>query len=64
MNIIKKRKKFFLIGRTLDATEGRTGSLRQTAEEVITMFHDIILFFSVGFPVQVFTRTACKESCV
>ena len=38
----KKYFNFCLVGRTLDVTEGKIGSLQQTAEEVMTTFCNVI----------------------
>ena len=38
----KKYSNFCLVGRTLDVTEGKIGSLQQTAEEVMTTFCNVI----------------------
>ena len=61
---------FYLVGRTLDATEGKTGSLRQTAEEVITTFCSFLQLFlhtysalensALNFNVEI-TQQGCKE---
>ena len=38
----KKYFNFCLVGRTLDVTQGKIGSLQQTAEEVMTTFCNVI----------------------
>ena len=58
----------FLVGRTLEATEGKPGSLRQTAEEVFRLqllqlsFHTRSIPENSGlnFNVEV-TQQGCKE---